>query len=83
MYHGYRSCVARTEGRGTLVDLIVFSIVDCDVIMGVDWLASCHAIFNCHLMTVRFEILSDPSFELKGDSIMPSTKISLSGTLRN
>ena len=48
----YRTCLVTMNGRNSMVDLIVLDLVDFDVILGMDWLASCHATVNCHKKTV-------------------------------
>ncbi|XP_070036402.1 uncharacterized protein [Nicotiana tomentosiformis] len=44
----YRACQIRVEGRDTLADLIVLDMIDFDMLMGMDWLSSCHGIVDCH-----------------------------------
>ena len=48
----YRSCLVTIDGKDSMVDLIVLDLIDFDVILGMDWLASCHATVNCHKKTV-------------------------------
>ena len=52
----FRSCVVSIWGIDTLMDLMLLEIIDFDVILGMDWLASCHTIVDCHLKEIRFEI---------------------------
>ncbi|XP_070039432.1 uncharacterized protein [Nicotiana tomentosiformis] len=51
----YKGCVVMVHGRDTVADLIGLGMVDFDVIMGMDWLYSCFANFDCRTRTVRFE----------------------------
>ena len=73
----FRSCVISVCGINTLVDLMLLEMIDFDVILGMDWLASCHAIVNCHLKEVRFEIPKRLQCVYKGNScITPVSLIS-------
>ncbi|XP_070050627.1 uncharacterized protein [Nicotiana tomentosiformis] len=48
----YRSCLVVIGGFETRVHLLLLSIVDFDVILGMDWLSPYHAILDCHAKTV-------------------------------
>lgn len=50
--HVYRSCVVTIGSLETRVDLLLLSMVDFDVILGMDWLSPCHAVLDCHVKTV-------------------------------
>ena len=39
-------------GYDTHADLKVLGMIDFDVILGMDWLSSYHAILNCHAKTI-------------------------------
>src|SRR5262249_45059149 len=41
--HVYPSCVVRVEGRDLLADLIELTVLEFDVILGMDWLSKYHA----------------------------------------
>ncbi|XP_070016989.1 uncharacterized protein [Nicotiana sylvestris] len=71
----YRACQIRVEGRDTLADLIVFDIIDFDMLMGMDWLFSFYAIVDCHAKIVKFEIPNEPSFILRGSQVPETCKI--------
>ncbi|XP_075100752.1 uncharacterized protein LOC142176617 [Nicotiana tabacum] len=71
----YRACQIRVEGRDTLADLIVFDMIDFDMLMGMDWLSSCYAIVDCHAKIVKFEIPNEPSFILRGSQIPEICKV--------
>ncbi|XP_070047399.1 uncharacterized protein [Nicotiana tomentosiformis] len=50
----YRDCVVVVLSRSTVADLIELDMVEFDVIMGMDWLASCYANVDCSSKMVRF-----------------------------
>ncbi|XP_070031653.1 uncharacterized protein [Nicotiana tomentosiformis] len=73
----YRSCVVTIGGMETRVDLLLLSMVDFDVILGMDWLSLCHAILGCHSKTVTLAIPDLPRVEWSGSiNYVPSTVIS-------
>ncbi|XP_070004967.1 uncharacterized protein [Nicotiana sylvestris] len=51
----YRGCIIVVHGRSAIADLIELDMVEFDVIMGMDWLASCHANVDCRSKIVRFQ----------------------------
>ena len=53
---------------------------DFDVILGMDWLHSCYALFDCRIRIVRFQFLDEPILEWKGSSLAPMCQLFL--TLR-
>ncbi|XP_070041002.1 uncharacterized protein [Nicotiana tomentosiformis] len=67
----YRGCIVMVRGWDTVVNLIELGMVDFDVIMGMDFLYSCFAKFDCRTRTVRFEFPSEPLVEWKGDNVVP------------
>nr|XP_033512830.1 uncharacterized protein LOC117272986 [Nicotiana tomentosiformis] len=62
----YRDCVIFIYGRDTVVDLLVLPMSDFDVIMGMDWLASCYASVDCHSKLIRFDFPGEPCLVWKG-----------------
>ena len=50
----YRNCIVTVCDHDTLADLIELEMVDFDVIMGMDWLASCYATVDCRANKVHF-----------------------------
>ncbi|XP_070049290.1 uncharacterized protein [Nicotiana tomentosiformis] len=48
----YRSCLVTIGSLDTKVDLLLLSMVDFDVILGMDWLSPCHAVLDYHTKTV-------------------------------
>ncbi|XP_070017218.1 uncharacterized protein [Nicotiana sylvestris] len=63
----YRSCDVKIHDRHTLADLHELEMVDFDIIMGMDWLASCYENVDCWTKIVRFNFPSEPIIEWKGD----------------
>ena len=63
----YRSREVLVGGKLSTLDLIVLDMVDFDVILGKDWLASCHATLDCHSKVVKFSLPGDPAFTFQGD----------------
>ncbi|XP_070058149.1 uncharacterized protein [Nicotiana tomentosiformis] len=73
----YRSCVVTIGGLETRVDLLLLSMVDFDVIQGMDWLSACHSIIDCHAKTVAMAIPVLPRIEWRGSLYyVPSRVIS-------
>ena len=63
----FKSYLITVDGRETVADLIVLDMLDFDVILGMDWLASCHATLDCHAKVVRFNVPNESSFFVRGD----------------
>ncbi|XP_070008646.1 uncharacterized protein [Nicotiana sylvestris] len=61
----YRGCKIVVYGRSTVADLIELDMVEFDIIMGMDWLASCHANVDCKAKIVRFQFPGEPVLEWK------------------
>ncbi|XP_070034838.1 uncharacterized protein [Nicotiana tomentosiformis] len=61
----YRGCILVVHSRSTVADLIELDMVEFDVIMGMDWLASCHANVDCRSKMVRFQFPWEPVLEWK------------------
>ncbi|XP_070038242.1 uncharacterized protein [Nicotiana tomentosiformis] len=71
----YRDCVIFIQGRDTIVDLLIFPMSDFDVIMGMDWLASCYASVDCHSKLIRFDFPGEPCLVWKGITPLTQGKI--------
>ena len=56
----YRLCTVTLMGYDTHTDLKVLDMVDFDVILGMDWLSSYHAILNCHANTITLAMPGIP-----------------------
>ena len=70
----YRNCIVTVGGHDTLADLIELEMVDFDVIMGMDWLASCYAMVDCQAKKVSFHFTYMTIFEWKGNVGAPRGK---------
>ena len=57
----YRSCVINIAGRELVADLILLHMHDFNVILGMDWLSTHHAIVECFEKRVIFHIPGLPS----------------------
>lgn len=62
----YHSCKVSVSSRESMVDLMVLEMVDFDVILSMDWLASCHATLDYHGKTLKFDIRRESSFLFQG-----------------
>jgi hypothetical protein len=64
-----RKCPIHVDGRTLLVDLIIFDIHGFDVILGMDWLSSNHAIIDCHHKEIIFRLSSEAEFKFIGTKV--------------
>ncbi|XP_057416627.1 uncharacterized protein LOC130711144 [Lotus japonicus] len=79
----YPSCEVFVEDRKLLADLITLDMVDFDVILGMDWLASHYATVDCRNKVVRFDMPGEPSFSFQGERCLtPYNLISALGAFR-
>ena len=53
MHLVHKSCVIVVDGHELLADLHVLDMDDFDVILGMDWLSSYHAITDCYKKIVK------------------------------
>ncbi|XP_070054547.1 uncharacterized protein [Nicotiana tomentosiformis] len=75
--HVYRSCVVNIGGLETRVDLLLLSMVDFDVNLGIDWLSPCHTNLDCHANTMTLAMPGLPRIEWRGSlDYVPSRVIS-------
>lgn len=51
----------------TTTDLMLLEMSDFDVILGMDWLSSCHAMVDCREKAIKFNVSGDKSFICQGD----------------
>ncbi|XP_070007376.1 uncharacterized protein [Nicotiana sylvestris] len=63
IYHAYAVIIGGLETR---VDLLLLSMMDFDVILGMDWLSPYHAILDCHAKTVTLKLPGLPRLEWRG-----------------
>lgn len=50
-----------------MAHLMALDMVDFDVILSMDWLASYHATLDCHEKSVKFSMLGESAFVFQGD----------------
>ncbi|XP_070047350.1 uncharacterized protein [Nicotiana tomentosiformis] len=62
----YRSCLVVIGGFETRVDLLLYNMVDFDVILGMDWLSPYHAILDYHGKTVTLALPGLTRLEHRG-----------------
>ena len=70
----YRNCIITVCDRDTLADLVELEMVDFDVIMGMDWLASCYATVDCRTKMLHFHFPKEVVLEWKGNIGTPKGK---------
>ncbi|XP_049351862.1 uncharacterized protein LOC125816315 [Solanum verrucosum] len=70
----YRKCIVTVCGRNTLADHVELEMVDFDVIIGMDWLASCYATIECRTKMVHFHFPKEAVLEWKGNIGAPRGK---------
>ena len=73
----YRNCPVFICDRRTQADLIELDMTDFDVIMGMDWLASCYAKVDCQKKVVQFQFSGEPVLEWSGNIATPRGKFIL------
>lgn len=56
----YRGCIITFSERRSIANLILLYMVNFDVILGMDWLSSYHAILDCHAKTMTLPCLGLP-----------------------
>ncbi|KAJ1440945.1 Aspartic peptidase domain superfamily [Sesbania bispinosa] len=61
----YHSCVVSIGGKKLFANLVALDMVDFDVILGMDWLASHYATLDCHNKVVKFEIPGESAFSFQ------------------
>ncbi|MCF6774917.1 hypothetical protein L3H44_11035, partial [Corynebacterium sp. MC-12] len=62
----YYDCVVTVCDHDTLADLIELEMVEFDVIIGMDWLASCYATVDCRTKRVYFHFPNEVVLEWEG-----------------
>lgn len=56
----YRSCKVTIGKMDIVANLMLLDMTDFDIILGMDWLASCHASLDCHDKAIKFNISGNP-----------------------
>ncbi|XP_056164062.1 uncharacterized protein LOC130137304 [Syzygium oleosum] len=64
---GCTGCRLSVGGREDSIDLIVLTMFDFDVIIGMDWLTKQRATVNCYRKTKQFEPVGSVGFEFVGN----------------
>ncbi|MCF7184024.1 hypothetical protein L3H42_11035, partial [Corynebacterium sp. MC-13] len=70
----YKNCPVSICDHCTQADLIELDMMEFDVIMGMDWLASCYAKVDCQRKVVQFHFPGEPVFEWAGSIASPRGK---------
>ncbi|GJZ06361.1 putative reverse transcriptase domain-containing protein [Tanacetum coccineum] len=73
--HEYVNCPLRFDDRIRLANLLPIHILDFDVILGMDWLASHRATIDCYARTVIFGNVRQAEFVYHGSSPLKSVKL--------
>ncbi|XP_070017605.1 uncharacterized protein [Nicotiana sylvestris] len=71
----YRSCVVTIGSLETRVNLLLFDMVDFDVILGMDWLSPYHSILDCHAKTVTLALSGSPQLEWRGTPSYSTSRV--------
>ncbi|KAL0411911.1 UNVERIFIED_CONTAM: Retrovirus-related Pol polyprotein from transposon [Sesamum latifolium] len=73
-----RSCPVVVEGVTLYADLVVINLKEFDVILGMDWLASNHAVVDCQTKEVAVEINGQMKTVIVGErKVIPNCLISV------
>ncbi|GJV26810.1 putative reverse transcriptase domain-containing protein [Tanacetum coccineum] len=73
--HEYVNCPLRFDDRIRPANLLPIHMLDFDVILGMDWLASHRATIDCYARTVIFGNVCQPEFVYHGSSPLKSVKL--------
>ena len=63
----YKSCQITMADKEMIVNLVILDLLEFDLILGMDWLATYHATIYFHLKMVKFNLLGEPTFMVQGD----------------
>ncbi|XP_028075669.1 uncharacterized protein LOC114277904 [Camellia sinensis] len=63
----YRGCLLQLGNREMVADLLPLEMLDFDLILGMDWLASYHASVDCYRKEVVFSNFGELEFRFCGD----------------
>ncbi|XP_070045040.1 uncharacterized protein [Nicotiana tomentosiformis] len=67
----YKDRIVIVHSHSIVAYLIELDMVEFDVIMGMDWLASCYANVDCKSKMVLFQFSGEPIIEWKGNTALP------------
>ncbi|XP_070007506.1 uncharacterized protein [Nicotiana sylvestris] len=70
----YRSCVVTFCGFKTRTDLMLLDMIDFEIILGMDWLSSYHAVLHCHAKTITLAMSGLPRLEWKDSEVDTSNQ---------
>ncbi|XP_015168632.1 uncharacterized protein [Solanum tuberosum] len=70
----YHNCIVTVYDHDILADLIELEMVEFDVIMCMDWLASCYATVDCQTKRVHFHFPNEVVLEWEGNVAVPKGK---------
>ncbi|GJZ34129.1 putative reverse transcriptase domain-containing protein, partial [Tanacetum coccineum] len=73
--HEYVNCPIRFDDRIRPTNLLPILMLDFDVILGMDWLASHRATIDCYARTMIFGNVRQPEFVYHGSSPLKSVKL--------
>jgi hypothetical protein len=68
-------CEIQVDERQTWGDLVVLSMRDFDVILGMDWLSRYHASVDCHRKRVEFQTPGKEGFSFQGEQVRPRAQL--------
>ena len=66
----YKSCEILLEGKSLMVDLTELDMIDLDVILIMDSLASFHATLDFHNKVVKFDMPGEPTIVFQGSKFV-------------
>ncbi|GKG22529.1 reverse transcriptase domain-containing protein [Tanacetum coccineum] len=73
--HEYVNCPLCFADRIRPANLLPIRMLDFDVILGMDWLASHRATIDCYARTIIFGNVRQPKFVYHGSSPLKSVKL--------
>ncbi|XP_070020159.1 uncharacterized protein [Nicotiana sylvestris] len=71
----HHSCVVTIRSLESSIDLLLLDMVDFDIILGMDWLSSYHAILDCHAKTVTLALMELPRLEWRRTHVHSTSRV--------